>query len=797
MKINRRSSILLSIATLLLLLNHPASAQNNGSCEGHAFPLQRDGKQINTSWPLRVLRQNAPVYSDARGSREKTTLKFGEVLDALRISSSQKQGRVEICESGCLPGESLGWMDRTDLLCTIYPIKNDKGLERKAFIKTPPQPEIVVEGRRSVKKTTVTAYACYDSSCKKSRNALSRFEMYFIVAEKQQRYLLADKYNLLMAPPLVGWVDKDKIIPWNTTLQLRPKEEVEYIRAFPNNYLDQNPDARGVRIDPSEAVDLAGGDIWYKFPLHVPLLDKKDKKDHGGQYYHVSAPGIGMKGFDVENMDQQTAVVEKLKHVDVFFLLDGTRSMQTSLDTAKKFSRQIVEKLSSKHDYKGAHFRFGFRVYRDNFRGSRWPNDESIGEGLPLSGTCQAKANITQENQKTFNSKISPVKESDETSQEDSTYEENLFIGFRRAIKDMGNCPKRLKILFVIGDHGDNDKQVPQSLMRQLTKTFTHSPRVFFIQTPNEKAYDEAYRSAYKRFQTQANSILGQVYRGMNYRDNFQKMQSGTINQIMAQLAKQVVQQVGHHSSSSTINEVILKLRAGQSVKDIIEQGMREGDLPVLYWQLLEKELCQTVNEQCKHSVDHRVIDAYIPVSNDLVEEIWLLSRDLDNWKSLLRPLFKNIQDKPFDAQKREFVRVLKEELMRILGEPLLLEAGKTLGDVLRRKNGLPVREHSPLMQYTVKEILNMQRCEFQRLTKWVEDIYGLLNRLTGQPTSKVAFSLADFPDTQCPRVSDKGRNIKRLTLAPPKALGPSDEYRYDHTFRGDTIYSIPKDFLP
>ncbi|HEW97901.1 MAG TPA: hypothetical protein ENF37_04545 [Beggiatoa sp.] len=274
-------------------------------------------------------------------------------------------------------------------------------------------------------------------------------------------------------------------------------------------------------------------------------------------------------------------------------------------------------------------------------------------------------------------------------------------------------------------------------------------------------------------------------------------MQSGTINQIMAQLAKQVVQQVGHHSSSSTINEVILKLRAGQSVKDIIEQGMREGDLPVLYWQLLEKELCQTVNEQCKHSVDHRVIDAYIPVSNDLVEEIWLLSRDLDNWKSLLRPLFKNIQDKPFDAQKREFVRVLKEELMRILGEPLLLEAGKTLGDVLRRKNGLPVREHSPLMQYTVKEILNMQRCEFQRLTKWVEDIYGLLNRLTGQPTSKVAFSLADFPDTQCPRVSDKGRNIKRLTLAPPKALGPSDEYRYDHTFRGDTIYSIPKDFLP
>ncbi|WP_141698848.1 hypothetical protein [Candidatus Marithrix sp. Canyon 246] len=36
------------------------------------------------------------------------------------------------------------------------------------------------------------------------------------------------------------------------------------------------------------------------------------------------------------------------------------------------------------------------------------------------------------------------------------------------------------------------------------------------------------------------------------------------------------------------------------------------------------------------------MIDAYIPISNKLVEEIWILSRDLDNWKSVLRPLFYN-----------------------------------------------------------------------------------------------------------------------------------------------------------
>jgi hypothetical protein len=169
----------------------------------------------------------------------------------------------------------------------------------------------------------------------------------------------------------------------------------------------------------------------------------------------------------------------------------------------------------------------------------------------------------------------------------------------------------------------------------------------------------------------------------------------------------------------------------------------------------------------------------------------------MDNWKNLLRPLYDNIEGKPFDQQKRDFVRVLKEELMRILGEPLLMTAGETLADVMKRKGGLPVREHSPLMQYTVKEILDMPTCEFQRLVKWVEDIYSLLNRMTGNPTYKVIYSLAYFPDSQCPRVSDKGRNIKRLTLAPPKPLGPSDEYRYEHVFRNATVYSIPKNFLP
>jgi len=767
------SSILLSIAAPLLLFSNLALAAS-GSCEAYPFDLQRDGKSINTSWPLRVLRQNAPVYSNESDSREKTRLKFGKVLDAVRISNSPKTGRVLVTESGSMPGESLGWMDRQDLLCNITPIKTDKGLDRKAFIKTPPQPEI--EGR-VVGKGSVPAYACYEGSCR-THTSLSRFAMYFIVAEKTQRYLLAEQYNLIEGPPLIGWVEEDKIIPWNTTLQVRPKEEVT--RNIVGSTGPNNSNTSGVV--------LTGGKIWYKFPLHAPLLDKKGNK------YHIAAPGIGMSGFDVKSMDQETSLVEQHKNVDVLFLLDGTKSMQPYLDTAKSFASQLIQQLSNKHDFRETHFRFGFRVYRDNFAGN-----QGIGEGLPLSGSCQARAALTTKNQTEFNRRIRPVKQSNETSQEDSTYEENLFIGIRQAIKDLASCPDRLKVLVVIADHGDKNQQASNSLIRKLTKTFTHSPRIFFIQTPNEKPNVEAYKTAYKRFQTQAEYIFSKVYPGMNYGDNLSQLSKGSPNRIIKELTALVVQQVGSVSSSAVVNETMQKIRAGQSIQTIVEQGMKEGDLPVLYWQLMEKDLCKQFDDQCQHPVDHRVIDAYIPVSDDIVEEIWMGTRDMDNWKSLLRPLNANqIQTKPFDQQKREFIRVLKEELLRIIGEPLFKESRKTLGDIVKRKGGLPVREHSPLMQYTVAEISNMQRCEFNRLIKWTTSIYDLLNRVTASPKLKVTYLLEDYPKSQCRRVSAKGRNIKRLTLRGAQPLGPDDNYSYLHDFRkGQAIFSIPMDFLP
>ena len=462
-------------SSALLLAFTQAQANIKGGCEEHTFPLLEDKKTINTTQPLRVLRQNAPVYSRARGNQIKTKLKFGEPLDALTLSNSSKRGRVEVNRIGA--ENSLGWMDRSDLLCRINPLQNDKDLDRKAFIKTQPR-AIQIDGKRvQAPKSIVPAYphdqsnTCHGGGCKE----LSYFEKYFIYAESNKRYLLAKDFSLLTPKPLIGWVDKDKVIPWNTTLQIRPHEDVRHISAFPEG------------SSTNRGVELTGGNIWYKFPQHLPLLEIVDN----GRYYLVAVPGIGMRGItDAPEMVEKMNALEALfKRVDVFFLLDGTRSMEPSLNAAKKFVTEVMDTLANKPAYRKTHFRFGFRVYRDDYAGNR-----GIGEGLPFSGSCENKKHISQQNQEAFQRQIEQVYPFGRST--DRTFEENLFIGLRQAVRDMANCPDHLKMLFVIGDHGDNEAFVPRDLNQRITQTFTTLPVTFFVQTPNTHPYKSAYQRA-------------------------------------------------------------------------------------------------------------------------------------------------------------------------------------------------------------------------------------------------------------------------------------------------------------
>ncbi len=760
-----------------------------GTCTDYFQPplLKEDGK-ISTTLAVRVLRHNAPVYSQADSNKVIATLAFGTSLDPVKLSLTEQYQRIQVMKSDST--QPLGWLASDDLLCAFSPLVNEKGIERKLFIKTPPSTE--------QNPQSVTAYPSPDEvSCDPKQDIickqLSRFELFFIFAEDPdtQRYLLADEFDITGYKPLIGWVDYDKGISWNTVLGLRPKENIVAYPTSPEPIASLLPDTEITLDEEQELIEIQGGKIWYdrsRIAERIPLLEINQPLG----YYHIAASGIGMQGF--ETLDTQ--VLETMKQVDVFFLLDGTASMGPYIQSATGAAQKIVSTLRNNINFQETSFRFGFRVYRDIFADTVNSDCQAgICEGMPLSATrCQVDNTISDENWLQFNERMSQVQE---TTTDQDDFPERLFGGLERALQDIASCKDRTKLLFVIGDHGDAQHQLPQRLVRQL-KQF-NKLIVFFIQTPSHAenlSNPEQYQQAYHEFQRQAQTIINLIipteFKGktINRNDYF-------LSLSQVELVDKILDLVKIYSESAIVNEVAQQIRGGDSLENIIAKWMAKGDMPVLYWQLFDKIACQQLGSQCRDSIDHRVIDAYIPINDKVVEEVRLTAIQLDEWRAILRRL-SDVKIRPVEDQRQEFIKILRQEIQDILGKPpVYSDVEQTLSELMKRKSGLPMRSQSPLLQYSLKDIEEIPRCELRRLITWVSSMQQVLNNVRSAPTLKVSFSLNPYPEKQCPLATPKGKNIPELISEPPKKLGETEEYRYDRSFRGQVIYWLPTEFLP
>jgi len=755
------------ICLCLITDTFPSEAKPTlGSCTNYFKPplLKEDGT-ISTTLAIRVLRQQAPVYKQENGDQTIAYLDFGQNLEPLKLNSN----RLQVMKQDST--KPLGWMNSEDLLCASNPLVNDRGIERKLFIKTPPSTEKSPQSVTAYPSPTATE--CKDLVCKQ----LSRFELYFIVAEDPdtKRYLLADEYDIALgSKPLVGWVDYAKGIPWNTVLGLRPQANIV---AYPT----PDPNAK-------ETIEIKGGDIWYdrsRIAERIPLLEINRPPG----YYHIAAAGIGLKGFEILD----TQVLEQLKQADVFFLIDGTASMGPFIQSATNAAKEIVDTLRKDANFRETSFRFGFRVYRDDFADKLNPECQGgICEGLPLSPTtCNLNNEATFTNWQQFNEKISQVQES---QNDNDDYPEQLFAGLAQAIEDLASCKDRTKLLFVIGDHGDKSSQVPSQLIKQLGKF--NRIVVFFIQTPAKDNSSELYKAAYDQFQSQAKSLLTQVIPA-----EFKGRQIDHRKYLLSLNEQQLIENIRDlvkvYSESAIVNEVAQQVRGGDSLENIIEKWMTKGDMPVLYWQLLDKTACQTLGEQCKKTVDHRVIDSYLPIDQKVQEEFRITAIQLDEWRAILKRL-SEIKIRPEEDQRYEFIKILRQEIQDILGKPpVYTDENQTLAELMKRKAGLPMRDQSPLLQYGLKDIETIPRCELRRLLTWIESIHQVLDNVRSSPTLKVSITLKPYPTGQCPLATDKGQKIPELVLELPQKLGPTEEYRYDRSFRGQVVYWLPTDFLP
>lgn len=779
------------------------------------FPVGPDGK-VDRAQAVKVIQQDTPVYQDVASSAVLTTLGFNKSLRVLDVQGH----RVQVGHESTLA--PLGWVEQSALLCGFLPLKGKSGLEQKLYIQT--ATEI-----RQEKPATVKAYpspelnGCEAVQCRE----LSRFTGYFVfdIDEQHNSYLLSENYKLDDTSQLVGWVDGKNGFVWDTAYGLRPQEHLVLPEGQPMagqerpicayQTLDDaisNPDGK--------CLPILGGDRWFLSEHRIPILERMEQ--NGRAFYKVVLPlaGTGAKIekdggkitiINPEQFTQDTSGIDSLsrmKHVDVLFLIDGTKSMINHLHAIKGSQekqiegvvQKIMRTLQDDDAFREAQFRFGFRIYRDTFA-----KDRELGEGLPMSpNSCELTPNLKDENIKQFSTAIDQITVTEEASDD---YPENLFGGIRQAILDLAPCPNNTKLLFVIGDCGyDMDAQRQHGSdpveLASLVKSLQGSDQFktivpFFIQTPKDTALQRSeYERAYTLFTDQARQIVTPIL-GVPRSSEFPNYLMTT---DAADLNNKILAGVKQFSNTQVINELVLDLRGGADLISAITrlQGSKEyNNIPGLFWDLVEQGSCKQLGDQCHTRLYDTIIQAYIPISTDIIEDVWLKSEDLDKWISILRNFDSEKLSGISGSELRQaFVSAIKDGLEKVIRKPMYADTGEPLREYLKRKGSLPVSDTSPLFGYSIDDLSDPEsvgNCELDRLSSWVNNANKMLN-IVYHGDLRPSYTEEPFPG-ECPMGNNVIPFISGDIVSAP--LGKNQDMRYDHSFQKAHVYWVPKKFLP
>lgn len=780
------------------------TSRPDGSCHDFTFSTAgNDALEIDDTMALRSLRQGAPVYANATGPEVLGGVEFGDLFQPLRRASvSPDEGRLLVRRPG--DGWPLGWMERTDLLCRVSPLRTMAGsrIERKAFSMAGPigadEPAYI----RSYPGPATKQCETSESGCR----ILSRFDLLFVYAEDELngRLLLSFEQSLQDDEAmLVGWVPTQQTIPWDSRYGLRPADHVDLAWLYPT------ADA-AYRRNAQQRYPVKGNNdgVWYSYPMRLPIIAKEELGGEG--FYKVAAPGPTLSRLDDPFGPSGEGAIAALKGVDVLFLIDGTRSMGPTIDAVAQALQTIAtepEILGS--GTAGNHYRFGYRIFRDLFADKPpWNCTNGVCEGLALDRSdCGFDPEGTKASATAVAQALNAVTTSNEVKDD---FPEALFAGIDQAITDLGGCDDRLKVLIVVGDHGDNGV-LSSALERKIT-TFAGDFLVFFIQSPDpgrEKPAPQAQaaRLAYNKFQEDAERVLRLVYPGSSLIGfDLAAERAAALRRIETpdRLPNTIYDLIGSHTSSQAINDVLGAIRGGDALDDFLSIHMAQGDMPILFWERVYSKLCddedRRLGRRCTDPVERVVGFGYVRMDDDdWIKEIWLDVDDLDAWLRTLRALSGTDAGGSASAQRRAFVDLLLDEINWRIGEPPIPETGETLEQFVQRRSVLPVREHSPLLGYELPVLRQVPPCELRRLQNWADSHSRLLNGIMARPQYKPQFSLTEYPDN-CTGISDAGRRIKRMDLASPSTwerLGPDARASYEQSLRGSVRYWLPEEFVP
>ncbi len=827
-----------ALAGLLLIsdtawANGAAPLPSTGDCRGFDF-IERFGFEEENAdgWPTLVLRAGAPAYAAETGKAIARSVDFS--TGALVTKTDGSRGTAATDRVAVyFPDESTDryWMNRADLLCARTPLLDAKThLERKAFIRTR-----TAERKEGVVQA-ITAHVSPDLADAAEANGddsrkLSRFANYLIYGETDDAYLLADRFTLDHRSRLVGWVEKEHVINWNWAIGLRPRHDIAPAADGSTGRICAYDDKTALG-NKAECLPILGGRAWFKSSLRLPVLDVDDET------YRVAVSVSGLGNAEVidgklrldkamlETLEVDPAktpginedAIRSLNKIDVFFLIDGTRSMQPYIDAIRgdEFRPGIIQTILATLGDRapGVSFRAGFRVFRDSKAGG----GTGIGEGYPLRDVdCDAdtEAGLARERER-FSRRLRTVSV---TTDDTDDFAENLLGGLDQAATDMAGCPDRQKLLFVISDAGyDPEAQAARGhVAHSVERVYARLARLekltaFFVRTPplpaervrNQSAYLESWNNygAYAMTLLSALAAREPAKPGeppVDPRAYFFDLGAAGAENIMIDRISQSVRSV---SVPAIVEDVLIDLRGGAALEAIITRLRNENaDVPMLFWKMLRRTACPQGGESCSKRIYEGVYEVFIPREEDIVLEAWLRAEQLTNWRDVLRPIV-DATSYSLPQQRRALSQAVRNTLQTVLKMPTPESLDEDIGTFMQRAGYLPGPFRTPLMRYTFEELQQprlIPQCELDRLRDWLAASSGMLRKVASNLLTRIEKT---DPARPCDGLSAKGRKIpilkKPLEDFPP---GPDDKtYRLssgEASGLGEKVYWVPHDYLP
>ena len=460
---------------------------------------------LEAYWTVYSDRDNNQTYESPSLSGAKcTTLKFNETLRIAQIKGNFALVYVEPNKQVVYPkiseaAECKGWVPMSNLLLWQSCLASSEGIYNKALLC------VNLESIASDPSNAVGVGYREPSTKSKGIILETDINFYFIMKEENGMALLANQSKMdgdVTDQVLEFWVPKNSYVPWNQRSCLEPTWKIADVNYFATKDIVApvygNKKLTGDQISKIryELQDLTNvppvkQQYIYRMPgnsLRYPILDDGSNTIYNMSTFSSNGDAVGgkkKKKTPEEIADSiKKARLEKMQHINLAIVIDGTSSMEPYYPAVKDAIKEGLQFF--KDGYK---IKVGVVIYRDYDDG-----EDGLCEIMPLTSIN----NIERFNDFLDKGGDYGIK----SSSRDKTNEEALFYGINMALDTLRFNDGESNMMLVVGDCGnvENDRNPSESdIIAKMSKLNIH-PMSFQVQNQNQPAWNSFNNQMNKMF---------------------------------------------------------------------------------------------------------------------------------------------------------------------------------------------------------------------------------------------------------------------------------------------------------